>query len=683
MAKGTPVDRKGWLAGAAAGMFAWVCYGAVEFALTYDVPLIFDSKRLLSPWAWPLLARVFLGYAVLGAVGGTLAAVVAKGREIRQTLIRLTLGIGFAANLLRAMPVARSEYIALIVDGVLITALLLSLGSETWCKRLGGLTSPWALSLLLLAAPWISRELLHDESASMKLAVSGLGIAVVAVLAILLGRRSAEGWPARSLAAITAILLVSFLANRGLGNLPGAQAAPGVSKQPNVVLVILDAVRADHLSLYGYRRDTTPNLNELAKSSAIYRRAIATSDMTLSTHASMFTGLYASWHGAHYAPPEQPYGRPLDGRHPTLAGVLRSKGYSTIGVAANFAYLQPDLGIDRGFQIFDARTPVPVTDSERPFLMREGVRHLAGLFTATGAFDAVTRRADEINRDAMRLVDGSLRLGRPFFLFLNYMDAHTPYVPPAPYDRLFAGKNPRFEQADYLTLQKQMAAGRRAITNGERNHLESQYDGGIAFMDAAIGNLVGELKSRGAFENTIFVVAGDHGEAFGEQGLLEHSVASVYQTQVHVPLLIRLPGTKEPLVSDELVSQVDLMPTILEAAGYPVPDGVQGRSLLHPGREDRPVIAEAFPTPEIPRLERAIFLQNRKLIVSSSGRQEYFDLAQDPEEQRNQYGTDSPELTDMQAALSTWMKQIPKPAAPAGSLGGKALQRLKGLGYVQ
>jgi arylsulfatase A-like enzyme len=674
----------------ARGVAVWAVYGAVEFALCYDYPLIFDARRIVSPWAWPLMATVFLAYAGIEAVSGIFAACLAawiskaKQAEPPSGWIQATfLALAFAVNLIPAFPLARSEYVALGIDGLLIAGLVAGIRSERWRLRLSGLQSPWTVSLVLLAAPWMSREALHDASGGIKLCASLGMAAVVAAAGLGLGRRRRAWGGALGLAAITAIVGVSWIANRGPSRLPhrGAAAPPG---GPNVVLITLDAVRADHLSVDGYDRDTTPNLRALARRATVYTRAIASADMTLPTHASLFTGVYASWHGAHYAPPAHPYGRPLDKRYATLAGILSAKGYTTAAVVANYAYLQPDLGLDRGFQAFDSRVPVTVTDEERPFFLRQGIRSLLRMFFCTAEFDLVTRRADEINSDALERIDEARQAGRPFFLFLNYMDAHTPYVPPAPFDKLFPGKRGDFSFAEYLKLQRQVLAGKRAVSDDERRHFISQYDGGIAYIDAAIGKLMSAFEARGIFSNTLVVIVGDHGEAFGERGLLEHAVASVYQDQVHVPLVIKYPaGMEEPHVSAELVTQLDVLPTILEVAGCRVPDRVQGRSLRGASRADRLVISEAFPTPFRPLLERAAFLGEHKLINSSTGQREYFNLAQDPGEERSRYQSGDPDSIKLQAQLEDWIRKIPKPSGPAPGLGNGALQRLKSLGYVQ
>jgi len=585
-------------------------------------------------------------------------------------------------NLVPAFPPARSEYIALSLDALLIAGLVARIRNGQSLERWSGLMNPWVASLLLVAAPWVSRQALQDSSAGVKLAASLAAILGVVAVAIVI-RRWLISRPAISVAASVVIFAGSWLAIHGIEGRQGVVAPPSPSTRPNVVLISMDTVRADHLSLYNYERDTTPKLKLLAQRATVYRRAVASADMTLATHASLFTGVYPSWHGAHYAPPSFPYGRPLSKVYPTLAGVLASKGYATYAVAANFAYLQTGLGMDRGFQVFDAKMPLSISNDGAPFFLREGARTILDLFSCTSNFDTLNRRADEINADALRLVDRARRAGQPFFLFLNYMDAHTPYLPPAPFDRRFPGKDDHYSLAKYATLQKQLWNKHRKVSDHERQHLVSQYDGGIAYIDEAIAELISGLQSRAAFANTLFIVTADHGEAFGEKGLLEHGVASVHQNQVHIPLIIKYPGQSEAKVSDNLVSQVDVMPTVLEFLGYPIPAATQGLSLLHPVPADRVLISEAFPTPIIPHLERAVFHGPDKLIVSSTGERKYFDLSQDPDEEHNRYRKEDQNAALLGARLDNWTRTIPKQTNTSGGLNGEALQRLKSLGYVQ
>jgi arylsulfatase A-like enzyme len=415
------------------------------------------------------------------------------------------------------------------------------------------------------------------------------------------------------------------------------------------------------------------------------------SNMTLATHASMFTGLYAGVHGAHYDPPEYPSGRPLAAGIPTLAEMLAQRGYFTVAVVANYGYLSSFFGVDRGFQVYDVREPVPLLNSSLRLFLRNGLRHLIGLFASSAAFDRTTRRAEEIDSAAISLLRQTRARQAPVFLFLNYMDAHWPYLPPAPYDRMFPGKLWDFTDASYKRLEQDLIFSRRDITPREKEHLISQYDGGIAYLDFELGRLFASLKELGLYDNSLIVVTSDHGENFGDQRSLQHGIA-VYHDEVNVPLIVKYPGQNGPRAVDDLVSQIDLAPTILDAAGIPRPPSFAGQSLTQPVDSERFLYSEAFP-PDSPdnlaerfkRTQRAIFHHHQKFIESTRGDRELYDLDTDPEERRNLYlyAGGFEQASALKTILDRWAARQPKPASGPGSTPQRELERLKSLGYAQ
>ncbi len=413
------------VSGALNGLIAWLIYAAVEFALTCAIPVVFSADRVFSPWGWPLLAVLLSAYAAVGIVLGAVAAALlnAAGRwseQRAQTAGSLTIVIAFIVNLLAAWPPARSEAIALGVAILLGGALAIALLSDSWALRMGFFSNPWAVSLLLLTAPWISRDELQNPSAAVKTlaALAGL-MAIVAAVALL--NRTGPGKPReiRRLATVSIALTILcgavwIASDRGF-SMPQLHTPPPGGK-PNVLLITMDTVRADHLSVYGYPRDTTPGLKKFAGEATVYTRAIAAADMTLASHASIFTGMYPSWHHAHYDPPQYPYGRPLGPNIPTLAQALSDRGYITAGIAANYVFLSSETRLDRGFQIYRVPRPVALANWERPFYLREGIRNLLRQAGCRTEFESETRTAEEINHDAvsfLRRVDRQ----RPFFLF--------------------------------------------------------------------------------------------------------------------------------------------------------------------------------------------------------------------------------------------------------------------------
>jgi arylsulfatase A-like enzyme len=284
-----------------------------------------------------------------------------------------------------------------------------------------------------------------------------------------------------------------------------------------------------------------------------------------------------------------------------------------------------------------------------------------------------------------------VRDGNPFFLFLNYMDAHTPYIPPAEVRDRFVGRDLLFKPvARHESLTLGVNSRKFHLQPAEQRHLISQYDAGISYIDSAIAALLGRLRTQGLYENTMIIVTADHGEAFGEHNYMQHANGSVYQDQVHIPLLVKYPGQQEARRVEALVSQVDLMPTVLEAAGLPPLQGIQGQSLNLPRTGSAAVFTEAramgsqqTDNPRFRGVRRAIFSGSSKLIAWSHGPSEFYDLVADPGELRNKFATDDTRQSELAAQLTQWISAIPKITEPVRKLDKPSMERLKSLGYTQ
>jgi len=397
-------------------------------------------------------------------------------------------------------------------------------------------------------------------------------------------------------------------------------ASPGA---PNVVLIVLDTVRADHLGCYGYGRSTTPNIDALAGSGVLFERLVSTSPWTLPAHATLFTGTYPEEHGANWV-------KPLDARYPTLAEVLSESGYATAGFVGNLGYCSRAWGLARGFARYeDYGYSLGVLASFNPTgrLLVKGANHV----------DLVRRDAESVTT---RFLDWLPSAGdRPFFGFLNYYDAHELYRAPAP----FAGKfgparlDPgRWEQRD------RSAAEIAELKNG--------YDACIAYIDDQIGRIVAALQAREQFENTVFIVTGDHGEHFGEHGLFGHG-NSLYWPLIHLPLVMRLPGGEGAgLRVDEFVSLRDLPATILQLVGAPADHPIPGATLAptwgRPGPTElsavRSAVSRGVRTPPWEPISRgsmtSVVEQGVQVITSGDGQVERYDLLRDPQQRRDLNG---------------------------------------------
>lgn len=332
---------------------------------------------------------------------------------------------------------------------------------------------------------------------------------------------------------------------------------------PNVLLLILDTVRASELSVYGYKRRTSPFLEELAASGIRFDRALSTAPWTLPSHASFFTGRYphelrVGWNSA------------LDDSHRTLAEAFATSGFATGGFVANRYYGPWLFGLDRGFHHY---ADYAMSSSELLGQSNLNRRALSLWNELTGQYWRFGRKsAADVNEEFLSWLDRR-PAGRPFFAFLNYIDAHTPYVPPAPYRMLYLEKEPPTRRANQGTSPSRPDP---RVTSG----LRDSYDGAITYLDAQLRQLDRDLEARGLAANTVVLVSSDHGEEFGEHGFVEHGV-SLYLPELHVPLIMRLVGKEHRgCVVRDWVTLRDIPATLTNAARLELATPFPGHSLI-------------------------------------------------------------------------------------------------------
>lgn len=374
--------------------------------------------------------------------------------------------------------------------------------------------------------------------------------------------------------------------------------APG---GPNVLLVVLDTVRADHLCLYGYDRPTSPNLRRLAAQGIRFDQARTAAPWTLASHASMFTGrwpheLHAGWM------------RPLRRDVPTLAESLGSLGYATAGFVGNTFYCSYDSGLNRGFTHYEdyvvdtvgaLRTVELIDRILTNFAPLAEVLSLKG-FGLWQFARADRKTAGEVNQGFLDWLSHRRQPQRPFFAFLNYADAHSPYTLPGAEPYRF-GIAPESE-ADYLfLLEGWPRVDKRHLSQRARMLARDSYDNCIAYIDDCLGKLLDELRRRGVLDQTFIVVAADHGEGLGEHDLFDHG-ESLYRTEVRVPLVLVPPGGRgrSPAVVDGFVSLRDLPATIVDVVR-------PGRSSPFPGRPLTQFFREPSASESAPPADALVF----------------------------------------------------------------------------
>lgn len=445
--------------------------------------------------------------------------------------------------------------------------------------------------------------------------------------------------------------LLAGLLLLAVGCSPAEHPRADRAEPPDVLLISLDTVRRDHLGVYGYQRPTTPRLDELARSGAVYDQAITASTQTGPAHASFFTGLDPHAHGA------EANGTPIREGIATLAEHLAAHGYRTAGFVSGYPMRAEASGLDRGFGLWDARF-----DGDR----RPGA-------------ETVRLAADWLAGLEGRGGDG------PWFLFLHLYDAHGPYLPPPGYEPRFRSTGPPI-LLDRLPPY-QIVRGADGAVVRDLGDYRDRYDTMIRYQD----DLLADLLRRIDLARTIVMVVSDHGETLGERYWpLDHGGA-VWEEQVRIPWIVAGPGV-EPGRSDEPVRGVDLAPRLLDLLGLPGLGGGEAR------RPPRFAVSTAIPyairhrdrgfelTRERPILGLRTFGGDGpawKLIAYPCGEApcvELYDLDADPAETRDLSG-ELPERRDrMLGAIEAWYDGD-GPVDPE-SLDPEVRERLESLGYV-
>lgn len=449
---------------------------------------------------------------------------------------------------------------------------------------------------------------------------------------------------------------------------PGA----GGPRPPDVVLISIDSLRADHVGCYGYARDTSPTLDALAAEGVRFENAVSTTSWTLPSHAAMFTGLYDSTHGL------VDNGLRLAESHATLAERLKAAGYHTAGFFGG-PYLHPTFGLAQGFDVYEnCMTTVPdtLTDEELRAESRahEGRSHAD--VTGPRTLERVRAWSADLDED-------------PVFLFVHLWDVHYDFLPPAEYverfDPDYAGD---LTGVDFLGNPR-IAPG---MPRRDYEHLLALYDAEIRFTDDMIAGIFDALRAAGRFDDALVIVTADHGEEFLEHGAKGHQ-KTLFEEVVRVPLIVRAPGSATASVRSEQVRLIDLLPTVLDVAGISVGGDVQGRSLAPLLRgealPEEPALLELLADG---RAFRALRTNAGKVISYAPGdARRYYDLRTDPRERLSLERGDpvlEESLEELKAhtvdalrVRQELRRGVDALAPDAPDLDG-LLQQLHGLGYI-
>ncbi|MBI3403964.1 MAG: sulfatase-like hydrolase/transferase [Acidobacteria bacterium] len=399
---------------------------------------------------------------------------------------------------------------------------------------------------------------------------------------------------------------------------------------PNVILIIVDALRADHLSAYGYARPTTPFLSQISSQGVVFEEAISPSSWTLPVHASLLTGQTPQRHGLNDA------SEVMDGRVPTVQSNFRSRGYRTAAFSGNTFNFSRRFNFDEGFLHFD--------DGTRSWtgginLTMWGYR-LQKYLTLLGAIDQIIgrRSAQQLNTKVIPWMHAD---SRPFFLVINYFDAHDPYHPPERFRAAFAQRPD--EESRYKGSLGVVSAEN---SQGLQADLDA-YDASVAYVDSQIEALLLDLKRRGLDRNTIVAITSDHGEGFAEHGWRGHG-NTLYRELIHVPLIVWAPGRiPENLRIARPVSTAAIPATLLQIAGFGTDRDFPEASLSRLWLSPDSLPSWPFPVSYLAQLDflprgknfageiRSIVTPEWHLILGPGKNEELYRIRTDREEKEN------------------------------------------------
>jgi arylsulfatase A-like enzyme len=676
MKRRTPTSASSRRAGRKAPVIALLSAAAVSFAFQVGLLALVDAL----PGA---------GYLAFGAVV-TAAAALAVGAASSAVRAPATLALAAWAALEAAFFFLPPRHLALAAAFGVVTAILVAPARTDRTPAALGVVVGSALCLvliifpkvLILAAPGLPPGWKRDAA---RVATYALLLAIVPVAGVL--RRTWRRTPSPAAILIAALVAAAAITPFTWEHRPWIMGPEGASRRAagavreadhaSILLVVLDTVRADHLSVYGYERDTSPELARFVarhERARVYPLAFSTAPWTVPAHASLLTGLLPSSHAAHD-------GNVVDARRTmilpglradrTLAETLKAGGWATAGIFAN-SRLAISRGLERGFDVWlQPRRPRPL------FLLAETARARLLPFLLPEPAKPYPC-ASAIREEVLRFVDAAGET--PWFVLANFMEAHQPYAARTPFGGRFGGDrgwNPPVVALAGDSPERKLRA-------------RDRYDEEIASLDAELGRLLAELERRGALDRSWIVITSDHGEAFGEHGTVNHG-SSVYNEQVHVPLIVVPPSGVELPRRDGAVSLLDVAATLSALAGDEEKLGAGVDLRVPPRDDDGPARIEFFGNPGetgqaalrrwgplFNTPSRAVVWRDTKL-VEHSGRAELYDLASDPQESVDL----RPQREREAAALALLLPPLAGPEAPSSHAPTEGERdALRALGYL-
>ncbi len=587
----------------------------------------------------------------------------------------------------------------LIVEAALVWALVFLFINERGGPGRTVLNFALAAFALLLSAGWaliFPEEYLFGEPAAPLVTAGFLALISAAIFLLLIRLNTSNGFlglaAASCLAGFVALHFhgILFMApNPGITGKADSGLAPSSAlEKPNIIFIVWDTARKDHLSLYGYHRETTPYLESRAKESVVYTRAITVGSWTPPSHASMFTGLYPREHGMRHSREKDPSlflssNKRLKDEFRTFAEILAEEDYVCGAVSANFGWVSSLGNLDQGFHFFlDERNPMFLIRhfQLQNYLLGKAERLLPP--SIRYKYLTVYLTADRISQKAINWID-SIEGERPFLLFLNYMDAHEPYFPPPRLVTRFPGYR------DGITLKNAFThddAGGKVLGPEAKEHLESQYDAELLFLDEQLRALEDALKSRGLFDDSLIVLTSDHGQYLGEHGLMGHG-KHVFNEELNIPLIVRYPGGEPTGYNHDPYENRELFYMVLRAAGINVePPRYPWQAIAENYGVIREEVEEEIPEPPPDEpTYMAVYFDRYKYIRAYGIQDMLFDIEDDPLETVNLLEL-KPHIAGKGMELSdAFLFEIRDDKVGGGrtdALTPEEVERLKALGYM-
>ena len=464
------------------------------------------------------------------------------------------------------------------------------------------------------------------------------------------------------LIASVGLAVMIFIGQTGCGDrTPKEELILGGKYQGyNLVILVLDTLRSDHLGCYGYFRDTSPEIDRLSRQAVLFNNAFASIPITLPSHVSILTGLYPQTAGILYN-----YGR-LSDKTVTMAEILRQAGYRTSAVVST-AVLKRSKNLNQGFD---------------EYYQNFGIEEMRG---KTGW--EVKGIAEDANQLALGWLK-KIKKDEKFFLFINYYDIHAPYIEHEPFQDIFNPESPEF--ISYLKLEwtalPEPAWKRKIIT---------YYDRSIAYTDHCVGRLWNKLDDLGLRDNTIVIITSDHGNGLYQHHDYWSHGEYLYDEQIKIPLILVLPDRDDRLEVNRLVETVDLLPTVLDLLGVDIQAEIDGKSmcpLMESGEWSKPDRAYAMRKPDdnsgnmLPR-QFCVRTPENKLISTFGGEKEFYNLDRDPFEKENIYSLTEKQrgkfISGLLSQGETWFDLKNVEDIIPGAPDPETLKELKSLGYIR